>query len=186
MDKLYLLCSAALVVLIVFLAANIFTHVRMGSTGYFTATPTGVADINVSVSQAVSILIDAGSAINFGSLYPSDSNSTESGTGVILENNGTYDVNITASSDAFFTSTNIPSWAVSSLTCKAAAYTGGSAVFFQTTYVDCYDTAVPKIVGCLSYTDLIDKTRVDMNLTVPTDEAAGLKQGQVTFTASSC
>ncbi|MDD4082350.1 MAG: hypothetical protein PHD05_03085 [Sphaerochaetaceae bacterium] len=186
MSKVYSAISFLLIVAILFLSINLFMNGVSSPTGYFTATPTGASDVNVTVSQAVSILVNAGSQINFGSLFPSDSNSTQSGTGIILENNGSFDVNISASSNGFFTSANIPNGAVSRLSCKASASGGGSATFWQSTYVDCYDAAEPRVIGCLTYADDTDEARIDLNIVVPTDEPAGLKTGIVTFTASGC
>ena len=186
MNNAYLFATIILVIAIIVLGANFLIHYTPRYTGYFTATPTGTADVNVTVSQAVSLVITTGSSIGFGSLNVSDSNSTAGGTGVILENNGSVDVNVKASSDGFFTSTNVPAWAVSSLTCKSAASNGGNATGWQATYVDCYNAAEPNIINCLDYANSTDEARVDLNVTVPTDEPQGLKTGQVTFTASSC
>lgn len=186
MNKVYTATAVVLLIAIMLLAGNFFVNSKMSPTGYFTATPTGAADVNVTVSQSVSVLVTTGSALNLGSLYPSDFNSTESGAGIILENNGSVDVNVTANMPStLFTSTNLPAGAVAAVSCKSANFEAGSATTLQETYVNCYGDNTPVLVGRLKYANATDAVRVDINVVVPTDESIGLKQGTVTFTASA-
>ncbi|MDD4083581.1 MAG: hypothetical protein PHD05_09390 [Sphaerochaetaceae bacterium] len=185
MNKVYTATTVVLLIAIMLLAGNFFVNSKMSPTGYFTATPTGAADVNVTVSQAVSVLVTTGSALNLGSLYPSDFNSTASGAGIILENNGSVDVNVTANMPTLFTSTNLPAGAVAAVSCKSADSETGSATTLQATYVNCYGGNTPVLVGGLKYANATDTVRVDINVVVPTDESIGLKQGIVTFTASA-
>ena len=148
---------------------------------------TGDANVRVSVMSAASIIITspaAGTDINIGTLYVGDSNTTASSTGIVVENNGSIDVNVTAQSNAFFTGTSLPT-DTNKMGCKAANSEGGSTTWVSPIYINCYNGANPKIIGSLKYGNSADTARVDANIFVPLDEPAGAKIATLTLTATA-
>lgn len=153
----------------------------LGITGFATAQQT--AQVDVTVLEAASITIAAGGDVNFGVLEVGESKDTTTlGSSITLENNGSVDVNITATSTQIFTTTGT----YDELTCKATCGSGCSTDWVETSYVNCYNGTAPKIVGCLDEPSGSDQVVVDLNIFVPENESSGDKSGTVTFTASAC
>ncbi len=194
--------TIVLVIGIAVLGINILTGNTLRNTliGYISATPAPTADANVTVLSAASIIVTQDD-VNLGTLYVSDSNTScgtsatcqltgttqvTAGRGIVFENNGSIDVNVTAESSAFFTGTAPGDG--NRLGCKASwnESSSGIAQWWAYGWYNCYSGTTPKIVGCLSKTNSGDSARVDFNVYVPTDEPAGLKQATVTLTATAC
>ena len=146
------------------------------------------ADVNVLVVSAASITITAGEDLNLGTLFVGDSNTSQSGTGIVVENNGSIDVDLNAYSEsAFFTGTSKPS-DHNFLGCKAANSEGGSATtIVATTYRDCYNTgtAGTSLAKGFNFETANDTLRIDLNVFVPLDQPAGLIQTTFTLKAAA-
>jgi hypothetical protein len=190
----------ALIIAIAILGINLLTGNPL--IGFISATPSPTADANVTIISAASIIVTQDD-VNLGTLYVLDSNTScgtsstcqlgstsqvTTGRGIVFENNGSIDVNVTAQSSAFFTGTGTIPNDGNKLGCKASWNESSASIaqFWAQSWWNCYNGTTPKIVGCLSKTESGDSVRVDFNVTIPPDEPAGLKQATVTLTATAC
>ncbi len=190
-----------LVVGIFFLGINLLLPSRPLSSLLTGIASFETADANITIYSAASIIVTQDD-VNLGTLYLLDSNTScgttatcqlgntnqvTIGRGIVFENNGSIDVNVTATSTAFFTGAGSMGDA-NKLGCKASWNESGDSIaqFWAQSWFNCFNPTAPKIVGCLSKTESGDSARLDFNVTIPPDEPPGLKQATVTLTATSC
>jgi hypothetical protein len=169
------------------LAFNLLLNIDPAFTGFYAATSSPTADVNVTIISAASITITAGADINLGTLFLGDSNTTANQQGIIIENNGSIAVDLNAySTTAFFTGTGKPA-DHNFLGCKVSNSEATSATLVATTYRNCYNTGSngTLMATAFGYASAADELRMDLNIFVPTDEPAGLKQAVLTLKATA-
>ena len=179
---------AVLVIVAVVLGFNLLINTQPFLTGFIIATPTPSSDVNVTIISAASITITSGEDLNLGTLFVGDSNTSQSGTGIVVENNGSIDVDLNVySTTAFFTGTSKPA-DHNFLGCKIANSEGGSiTTVIASTYRDCYNTGTPgtALGKGFNFETANDTVRVDLNVFVPLDQPAGLVQAVLTLKAAA-
>ncbi len=150
-------------------------------TGAQTSTPTGIANVTVSSTTYISLPV---ATIDFGTLDNNANNNTinDSPAPFQLQNDGTVDVNVTVGATNLFSTSTNPSNAYQFAcgTGELACPTGS-----VTTFTNMPATGSPVlVVADLPFTDSGDQIEIDINVTVPNDEPAGVKGSTVTFVAT--
>ncbi len=160
------------------------------------SNPTGT--VSASVQATVDIFLK-NATVNFGAVQVGASYDTSvnysNASQFLVRNDGSVKVNITITATRLWTSVCSPSGLRFNLT-NATGNTSvptNCANYNQNTWDStpisdagpCFHPGSPGANICnLNFTDANDYARVDIQITVPTGEAAGAKTSTVTFTAS--
>ena len=145
------------------------------------ATTTGNVTITVS-STASCTATDA--IVAFGNLGENETNSSNAANldWIVLENNGNVNLNVTGygSVELFATAAAaVPStyWMIQ---CNGTE--GGNC---NTTWSNVEAVGAPGLlVTEWTYSNTVDEVNISVNVTVPDDESAGAKNGEITFTCT--
>jgi len=153
-----------------------------------TGQATGVTNVTVYTTSAISTVLDN---VYLGNLTIGDSNSTQNGTindGFQVQNDGNVPLNISMSATNLFSSAANPSSYYLFLVSDAGNGTNNESVWIESGTILVW-TNVPatntQIIEALNDSEGWDIVEVDINITVPVSETAGLKESTVTFTGSS-
>jgi hypothetical protein len=148
---------------------------------------TNADEFNFTVSSLVSITLVNGT-VAFGTLDNGVINDTENDdpTPILIENNGNVFTNITIYSSDWLWDSATAGINTSYWEYKADNYTGGRDAFnwtgSNTTFINMTDKEEQVIRG-LNWSDINDTVEIEINITVPDDELAGTKSGEMTITA---
>jgi len=156
------------------------------------AASSGPGYANVSIVSVTDITI-VNDTINFTSSNPgdikesNDSATVEPDGGFNITNDGSVNVNISLlTNNDLFSGTQ----SATSFTCRVANVTVGgdynAGADSQENYTDCRNSAgtLSGFVHNLNFVDGSDDVQIDIKIVVPSDEAAGQKGADITFTAS--
>lgn len=183
-----ILALLVIVALAFSLAGTFFTINKLyGTTGGISGLITGVANVTVSTSTSISMLVGD---ISFGNLTLNAQNTTDTNNPppFVVKNDGSVFVNVTISATNIFQVpvANNPGnyyWF------RSAENETGSVINtsadLQVAYKQMPNSSAPSLVVTnFNYNDTNDTVRVHINITVPSDEPAGSKSSTVTFTAA--
>jgi len=140
----------------------------------------------LNISALVSIAT-VNSSVEFGDISIQGTNDTTDNSPLpfLIDNDGNSFVNITVeATDLWDTEANPTAYyqfKVDNYSAENFSFNWGSSI---TTWTNMYATASDVIIGDLNYTNATDTAEVDINVTVPPNEGAGVRSSTVTFTAS--
>jgi len=140
---------------------------------------------NISIQSLVSVSLP-NSTVEFGSIADLQTNDTSDNSPrpFLIQNDGNVPLNVTINASNLWVTQTNPS---TSYQFKTANNTleNGSFNWAQsiTTYTN-MPISPTLCVARLNYTDATDTAEIDINITVPTDEGAGLKRSYVSYVAS--
>ncbi len=151
-----------------------------------TGHATGVTNVTVYTTTSLTMII---SNVYLGNLTIGDTNGSdtnEQGDGFQIQNDGNVLLNVSMSATSLFTATPNPTsnylFIVSDAGEGGINTTTWGEETINTTYTNVPGTST-LIITYLNETDASDLAEIDINITVPTAETAGLKTSTVTFTA---
>lgn len=140
---------------------------------------------NITVNSLLDLRA-ANSLVNFGSIGASEMDNTSDNSPLpfLLENNGNSLINVSINSTQLFLQAPLPS---SNYRFKIDNYSGETGAFnWLTSLFDWTDmpSGMISAIDSLKYQNATDTAEVDILINVPSDELAGSKQANITFTAS--
>jgi len=187
--KLMSLTIVAIVLTSISIVVNMSTIEDLQIGGAATSGP-GYANVSIVSVTDITIVNDT---INFTSSNPGDTKeSNDSATvepdgGFNITNDGSVNVNISLlTNNDLFSGTQ----SATTFTCRVANVTVGgdynAGADSQENYTDCRNSAgtLNRFVHNLNFVDGSDDVQIHIKIVVPSDEAAGQKGADITFTAS--
>ena len=150
----------------------------------FTSAPTGTANVTVPERTYITLTM---SSIDFGDLDPTANNDTtdDSPAPFALRNDGTVNVNVTIKATDLFSDAANPS---SAYQFKSRVDESGSVINSTSDLVTSLtnmpnSTSAVSVVKRFKFASVFDQVFIDIGVTVPADETAGVKSSTVTLTA---
>ncbi|MFH1456053.1 MAG: hypothetical protein ABIF40_03830 [archaeon] len=150
-------------------------------TGAQTSTPTGVANVTVTATTYISLPL---ASIDFGPMDNNVNNDTlnDSPAPFQLQNDGTVNVNVTIQATDIFTTAPNPNSSYQ-FACGSGEISCPTGSIVNLTNMSSSGNPI-LIIADLPFTDTGDQVEVDIGVTIPNAEPAGLKSSTVTFTAT--
>ncbi len=177
--------TANLVIVILFIAVvvlAVFFVLKLPTLRVAGMAETAIGTTTITVASETAITL-TDSTVSF-TLQQGGSNDSDTANDYFTaENSGNtkFDLDMNIWGEVNFTGTTGPDWLC---WCKTAE--SGVCV---TTYQDCNISVNPVVVTCLLPTEATDSANLGINVSIASDETAGGKEANVTFTAtlnSSC
>ena len=177
-----------IVAILATVSETVFLIPKIGVPAKTTGAVTGLTKVNVTSAIVISLPT---STVDFGVLFQGDSKNTttDSPTGLTVQNDGSVDVNVSlardASSSALFSgsgggdNTNTFQFAVANSTELGSFNWAGST----TAWTNVPGTTPVKAIAILKWQDATDLARVNLLIRVPSDEPTGAKSETLVFTA---
>jgi hypothetical protein len=177
-----------IVAIVATVSETVFLVSRIEIPTETTGAATGLTKVNITSAVVISLPV---STVDFGTLFQGDSKNTttDSPTGLTVQNDGSINVNVSlardASSGPLFggsgggDNTNTFQFAVANST-ELGSFDWAEST---TAWTNVPGTIPVKAIAVLKYQDATDLARVNLLIRVPSDEPAGSKNETLVFTA---